>query len=219
MKNALFTSSILVSICFHAGIFALISLPQSPLKPQQPKKVIEVAYQQILASKNIPVQSRKDSGQDESQKARLPDLQTLAKKWNNFDKKLNLTRKEIFKDKITMGDDSKKKIVSMPNIPGEIFKSPEHKDYYYLIREKIRKRVYSHFNKLEKGEVVLTFSLSRDGSLIELSVNNQRSLGSIYLRSIASRSVREAAPFPAFPKALQGNDRLSFTVTFKFEYR
>ena len=129
-----------------------------------------------------------------------------------------MTYLEIFKDKFI--DESRvKKIISMPNIPGEVFKSPEHKDYYYIIREKIRRKVYSHFNKLEKGEVMLTFSLYKDGSLKELSVNNEKSFGSIYLRSIAAKSVREAAPFPPFPKALQENDKLTFTVTFKFEYR
>ncbi len=219
MKNSLFLICFGASIGIHISVITIISLPAERLNKPKPKKVIEVAYEQILAIKNAQIADQKDYSIEKPKQIKLPDLKMLSKNDKLLDNKHIVIRKEIFKDKMLMGEESAKKIVSMPNIPGEIFKSPEHKDYYYIIREKIRKYVYANFNKLEKGEVVITFSLARDGSLLELSVNDQKSSGSMYLRSIAIKSVKEAAPFPAFPKALRENTKLSFTVTFRFEYR
>lgn len=90
-------------------------------------------------------------------------------------------------------------------------------DYYQLIRDSIYSRLKEHYKKCrEKGEVLLLFTLRADGSLLSVQVDEPNSTNNTVLFDIAVRSVREAAPFPHFPKAISlPKMRFDLLVTFK----
>lgn len=95
--------------------------------------------------------------------------------------------------------------------------SREYIDYYQLIREKIRaqlKRQYRAY--VAQGEVNLIFVLSADGRLESVGVDSGSSAADRALHEIAMRSVREASPFPAFPKTVD-LPRMSFTLQVSFQ--
>jgi TonB family protein len=112
-----------------------------------------------------------------------------------------------------------KKSVNLPNIPGETFKTPAYKSYYQIIREKIRSYAYYNYKKLEEGEVFLTFTLTSNGELKDVFINESKSAQSDYLRQTALSSVKQASPFPAFPEKLRNNKTLSFHVIVSFELK
>jgi outer membrane biosynthesis protein TonB len=89
--------------------------------------------------------------------------------------------------------------------------------YYELLREKIKRRLKLNYSSYYKqGEVSLVFELDSNGRLVSLAIENASSTTDKTLRSIAASSVKEASPFPAFPKAL-ALPRMSFNLVISFK--
>jgi len=89
-------------------------------------------------------------------------------------------------------------------------------NYYKLIREKIRRRLkynYRGYNK--EGELELTFILRANGTLASCGIEKSASTADKRLASIATESLREAGPFPPFPKEIDLPD-MSFNVLVAF---
>ncbi|MGB2601093.1 MAG: TonB C-terminal domain-containing protein [Candidatus Omnitrophota bacterium] len=86
-------------------------------------------------------------------------------------------------------------------------------EYFNLIREKIRTRVYSSGSSSEDGIVEVVFTLSRDGCLAR--VNKAFSNLSRDVRMSVIRALRRAQPFPPFPVEL-GNAPITFSLTIRF---
>jgi TonB family protein len=205
-----------VSLAIHMSLF--IVMPYHALtKAIQPLKPIEVSYKQSIAVTRQPQEPAKNQA--------IGMIPSLPQKKISAD----FIKNEIFKEKQTLdaayeplhkqGPGSLKKNVSLPNIPGETFKTPEYKSYYQLIREKIRRFAYYNYRKLQEGEVFLTFSLTPDGELADVAINEQKSSKDDYLRNTALNSIREAAPFGDFPEKLKKNQKLSFNVIISFEVK
>ena len=112
-----------------------------------------------------------------------------------------------------------KKVINLPNVPGEIARSSEYKSYYQIIREKIRRLAYRNYKKLYEGEVFLTFAIDPNGGLLASEVKKDKSTPNSYLCDIATQSVQEASPYPAFPDKLKNNKRLTFNVIISFEIK
>lgn len=90
-------------------------------------------------------------------------------------------------------------------------------NYYQLIREKIRDRLKAHYrNYFAEGEVNLEFILSADGRLRDVRIDTGSSTADRTLHEMAARSVRDASPFPAFPKAL-ALPQMSFNLQVSFK--
>ena len=94
--------------------------------------------------------------------------------------------------------------------------SPSYISYYQIIREKIRRCAYQSYTRQDAGEVYMSFVISLNGELNDLKVVDEKSVRNDYLRSIALQSVKEASPYPAFPKDLE-YPQLSFNVIISFE--
>lgn len=109
----------------------------------------------------------------------------------------------------------KKKITLSPPAT-EKTESPNYIAYSQIIREKIKRALYQNYNSMEIGEVYLSFILSRDGYIKEVRLVEEKSSPSAYLRQTALRSIKDASPFPDFPKKLD-YDQLSFNVVVSFE--
>jgi len=94
--------------------------------------------------------------------------------------------------------------------------NPDYMDYYRIIREKIRSNAYDYYNNSERGEIRINFILLKDGTVGDLRIKTD-STENTGLKEIAIRSVRTAAPFPAFPESLKEYPRMQFNISIYFK--
>jgi len=109
-----------------------------------------------------------------------------------------------------------KKKITLPPIDLDKIDNPSYISYYQIVREKIRRTAYQNYTRAEVGEVYLTFLIFSDGSLKAIHLIEEKSSPSPYLKEISLRSIKEASPFPNFPKELD-YPQLSFNVVISFE--
>jgi len=109
-----------------------------------------------------------------------------------------------------------KKKITLPAVGVNKNTNPSYISYYQLVREKIRRCAYYNYSHTETGEVFVTFLISNDGYLKNVRMVEEKSSPSSYLGEIALRSVKDASPFPNFPKDLD-YPSLSFNVIISFE--
>jgi len=109
-----------------------------------------------------------------------------------------------------------KKKITLPQIDMGKISNPSYISYYQVVREKIRRSTYQNYNRSETGEVYITFIISSAGYLQEVRLVEEKSQASTYLKDIALSSVKNASPFPNFPKELDYS-QLSFNVVISFE--
>jgi hypothetical protein len=111
---------------------------------------------------------------------------------------------------------SKKKISIPPVEMNKIGNNPSYVNYYQIVREKIRRAAYQNYSRTETGEIYLAFVIYAEGSLKEVKLIEEKSSANFFLRGIALRSIKDATPFPPFPKELD-YPQLSFNVIISFE--
>lgn len=121
-----------------------------------------------------------------------------------------LVKPYFFKPEISVA----KKIITFQQV--EKSSNPVYMSYYQFVREKIRRCAYENYTRTENGEVYLSFIIYNDGLINEIHVIEGKSRASPYLKEIALKSVRDASPFPDFPKELD-YEKLSFNVVVSFE--
>ncbi len=109
-----------------------------------------------------------------------------------------------------------KKKITLPPVDLGKMRNPSYISYYQLVREKIRRTAYQSYTRTAVGEVYLSFIISSDGSLRAIRLVEDKSSPSAYLKEIALKSVKDASPFPDFPKDLDYPE-LSFNVVISFE--
>lgn len=109
-----------------------------------------------------------------------------------------------------------KKKITLPPIDMDKINNPSYISYYQIVREKIKRAAYQNYTGREVGEVTISFVISDDGYLRDLGLMEEKSSPSAYLREIALRSVKDASPFPNFPKELT-YPKLSFNLAITFE--
>jgi len=75
--------------------------------------------------------------------------------------------------------------------------------YYQLIREKIRIKLKENYRREHnEGDVVLSFLLRANGALAAYDFDRAASTRDKKLADIAISSLKEASPFPPFPRAM-----------------
>lgn len=109
-----------------------------------------------------------------------------------------------------------KKKITLPPIQMNKINNPSYLSYYQIVREKIKRAAYQNYTGKEVGEITISFIISNDGFLKDLRLTQGPSSPSEYLREIALRSVKDASPFPNFPKELD-YPNLSFNLAITFE--
>lgn len=94
----------------------------------------------------------------------------------------------------------------------------EYVSYYQLIRGKIRDRLRDNYKaSVRDGNVFVRFILSADGKLVSVRIDGASdSAAGAKIADLAMRSVKEAAPFPEFPKALS-LPQMSFDLAINFK--
>jgi len=133
------------------------------------------------------------------------------------EKQLNLHDSMLIKPALVKPDViSIRKKITLPPVDLDKINNPSYVSYYQIVREKIRRAAYQNYTHTDTGEVYLTFVISNDGYLKEVRLVEEKSTAAGYLHEIALKSVKEASPFPDFPKELDYPE-LSFNVVISFE--
>jgi len=109
-----------------------------------------------------------------------------------------------------------KKKITLPAVDMGKIGNPSYISYYQIVREKIRRAAYQNYNRNDTGEVYITFIISSAGYLKDVRLVEEKSQGAPYLKDVALASVKNASPFPKFPKELDYS-QLSFNVVISFE--
>ncbi len=109
-----------------------------------------------------------------------------------------------------------KRKITLPPIDIDKINNPSYISYYQIVREKIRRAAYQNYTGRDTGEITVSFVISDDGYLKEMRLVEKKSTSSKDLRDLALRSIKDAAPFPNFPKELNYL-QLSFNLTITFE--
>lgn len=109
-----------------------------------------------------------------------------------------------------------KKKITLPPIEMAKIDNPSYISYYQIVREKIRRSAYQNYNRNETGEVYVSFIISNDGYIKGVRLVEEKTTANNYLRNIALRSVKDASPFPNFPRELD-YPQLSFNIIISFE--
>jgi len=109
-----------------------------------------------------------------------------------------------------------KKKISLPPIDMAKINNPNYITYYQIVREKIRRSAFQNFTHNETGEVYVSFIISNDGLIRNTRLVEEKTTANDYLKDIALKSVREASPFPNFPKELD-YQQLSFNIIISFQ--
>ena len=118
--------------------------------------------------------------------------------------------------------EKKKEIVTkespeLPKKEEDLSKDKYYISYYRLINELLRDSVI-YPEDFSEGEIGLTFVLNSDGSLVNVDILQDTSYNNNSLRETAKQIVKNAAPFPPFPKELC-QSQLTFNVVFCFRER
>lgn len=93
---------------------------------------------------------------------------------------------------------------------------PAFVQYYRFIRNKIKVVAQSNTpDRFKEGKVKVIFRLSSNGRIKDLKVDEDKSIRNRILRFSAIESIKEASPFPAFPKGLTATE-LEFRITIEF---
>ena len=71
-------------------------------------------------------------------------------------------------------------------------------------------------NLIERGEVTVSFVLGQNGALKQVVIDKAGSSKSAQLQNAALKSIKAAAPFPAFPASLQ-REELTFNISIIFK--
>jgi len=109
-----------------------------------------------------------------------------------------------------------KKKITLPAIEMAKIDNPSYISYYQIVREKIRRSAYQNYTHNETGEVYVSFIISNDGYIKDVHLIEEKTTVNDYLKNIALRSIRDASPFPNFPKELD-YPQLSFNIIISFE--
>lgn len=227
-SNNIFINALIISLAIHFAIFLKFA-GLNLLSPEKKAKGIEITYVTKHKERFERIKKNNASGKkiDEFLKLsnkmitqRMPvpqyeepsrDIGMLRTK-NSF-KSIDIEKPAIAKPDIVA---IKKKITLQPVEAGKI-NSPSYINYYQIVREKIRRAAYQNYSRADEGEAYLSFVITRFGLVSEIGLVEEKStLKSAFLKEVAINSIRDAAPFPSFPKELD-YPQLSFNIIISFE--
>jgi len=108
----------------------------------------------------------------------------------------------------------KKYEVHKSTVPPQDEKKTPYEEYFFKVRDEIINLSKSQDVSGIKGEVELEFTLDRDGYLVRGPIVLNKP--NLTLVRAAVNCVKEAAPFPPFPKTIKEKEAV-FTVTLRYE--
>lgn len=203
--------ALLISLSIHAAvIFNSRVLPF--IKSPETDKKTKVSY---IKLKKLPKEEFKPKETGVIKKIPPPfiDIENIRKENDTAKpREMQFSKPELIKQGIA----AFKKKITLPPVDMVKIDSPSYISYYQIVREKIRRSAYQNYTGSETGEVYIAFVTSSDGDLRRARLVEEKSSASSYLKNVALSSVKNASPFPSFPKELDYPE-LSFNVAISFE--
>lgn len=150
--------------------------------------------------------------------AKLPIKEKKAQSKTDFSvEKERLTQDKLSVSKVTPEEKARITLQSQEILQKASEEKSLYLGYYQGIREKIRRIVnHNYYNYSKVGEIFISFILGSDGDLKDIEFIGDKSDPDKDLMKIVFNSVKEASPFPSFPKDLN-RKHLSFNVLISFE--
>ena len=103
------------------------------------------------------------------------------------------------------------------NVPKELKKNMDYQHYYRLIRDRIRSYAEQNYRGFESSGIVhVAFVVGDKGTLRNIQIFKQDTSANDLLLQVAVRSVKDSAPFPAFPSQL-AHKELPFSIYIEFK--
>ncbi len=210
--------ALIISLFVHLSFGGGSLLIKEETKTVVKKKKMEVQYKSFKGESQPKLKKEKAlDKQVKQEKVTLTDsLSSVALVKEHIEKPDALRVYERIPEKVKSFNIAAKKTVSVPILQSEKINNPNYANYYSLVRARIKQRAYFNYSDNYIGEVYLTFILTSDGALKELQILENRTTGGSFLRTIGLKSVKEAAPFPPFPKELRYPE-LTFNVVISFQ--
>jgi len=224
-----------ISIISH-GVFLLQSPRLNPFVPAPKEQLIKVHYlkKEELQTKLLPKLPLKSGSAKELPKVE-PFLRLDSKVVKDVSKNRvpppYVEKEDAFKGVNALTNKSPefskptfsspdimviKRKIALPEIEMARINNPSYISYYQIVREKIRRSAYQNYTHNETGEVYISFIISNDGYIKDVHLIEAKTSASDYLKGVAYRSVKDASPFPDFPKELD-YPQLSFNIIISFE--
>jgi len=191
-----FKNSLFISFAFHLALLGpVLNLGQAVKEPAAEElKPLVVDYVTIKERVKAPEEPKLELNKKIEMKAPVDANQDRTKNASQIARAREAAKKEA-----------------------QVKSSKDYINYYQLIREKIRARLKVKYTDYYKeGDVSLVFMLKANGSLIGVEVETANSVPDGMLHRIATESVKEAAPFAPFPKALSFPS-MSFNLVISFK--
>ena len=220
--------TLIISLVIHVVI--LSSLPLFKNIPQKKELTnIEVTYKSHTGKK-----SKRDRGgisekflsvkQKKLPKTALPQDRPEIEQYHKIDlSEFSKPKEAITISKPKLPTFAKQKI-SLKNLPVEMSKDPVYLGYRDIVRKKIQDRVYYYsdqffyFDYPREGKIFVSFTITSDGKLKELSILEDKSSADDILKRIVLTAIKKSSPFQRFPKDLKYDER-SFNLEISFETR
>ncbi len=218
------STTLVISILAHGAIFLKYSIFNPFTLPQKDKK-IEVNYikeplNAVLLPKQNPLPKQEPFLKLDAKVitgSRVPPPYIEKENFFKDVKDLSSESAEFSKPAFSSPDLLiLKKKITLPSIEMAKIDNPSYISYYQTVREKIRRCAYQNYNRNETGEVYISFIISNDGYIKSVRLIDEKTTGNDYLKDTALRSVKDASPFPNFPKELD-YPQLSFNIIISFE--
>lgn len=194
-ENRLFWACLWISMALHTGIFwAMKGFPSLSVRPELP---IEVTYVEAPKfAQDLPAKKEKIKEETRTTQALEKILVPIAKP-------IPLPRPTL--PKLSL------------NIPKELEKDMDYQRYYQLIRDRIRSCAEQNYRGFESSGIVhVAFVVGEKGILKNIQIFKQDTSANDLLLQVAVRSVKDSAPFPAFPSELSHKE-LPFSIYIEFK--
>ena len=215
-ENKTFHIAFLVSVLIHSIFF--LGLPRMSFFPSRRSlENLKITYYKV---REIPEDKKISSKESEPIVKELPEIkkEEILRPPGALTKETEDT--ETQPKRVTAFKPAKqKKFETMLEEEQSDAKKATYISYYRAVREKIRQHADENYPKnrnLGEGEVFLSFVVASNGELLRVRVINEKSTNDISLRNIAIGSVRDASPFPPFPRGMS-QYQITFNVIILFE--
>ena len=231
LGNRLLRVTFSISLLTHGAIL-LQATNLNPFLPAQKKQEIEVRYIKENSRTKLQLKTSSKTNQQKSLSKSIPflklDSQIIAgnrvpppyiEQSNAYKGQRALPNKPSGIPKPTFANSDLiaiKRKITLPPIEMAKLDNPSYISYYQIVREKIRRSAYQNYTRNETGEVYVSFIISNDGYIKDVRLADEKTTANDYLKNIALRSIRDASPFPNFPKELD-YPQLSFNIIISFE--
>ena len=190
-----------------------ISGPSRQRLMPKPEPFLKLDSNIVTGAKRAPLPYIEQDNSTGGAKAMPNRLEGRSSQLNNQNQKPTGFSKPNFMNSEVMAI---KKKISLPAIEMAKIDNPNYISYYQIVREKIRRSAYQNYTHNETGEVYVSFIISNDGDIKDVRLAEEKTTANDYLKNIALRSIRDASPFPNFPKELD-YPQLSFNIIISFE--